>query len=750
MATEKLLVKTKDNRVMAFDITFANAAEKARLKHQCETIANGIDFNAGFSGVVLPAGVMYDTKNSEFLNKEISGYHYRKNRAAFTNNMRHDPPARPNTLFVSHRLSDDEFPEVIKCLGYKIEPIDREYEVKYDTASKTYKTRPDFDKTSASVFSKSHIMKFVRNHYRFPPEDYRLLVDLRRQFECAKQTRPDLKEDDFAATLTDDKQRGLFNFYSEELDRNRQRPITITHELQHIINTVMKDGLALKNNNKRLQTADYYRIAVEDERSAYLSELVKCVNEYLQKGDMNDFSMFNNNNRNIVESLKNLRTPQERKAYAQNWPALVAQKMRDFETDHRDFYDNGMKDERIIYTDKLVKSLTQYYKSDDLNDFSMFSSENQCVVDELRRLNPPSERKRHLENMTNREAMVRRELQRFDRNHPEVSSCGTEFHISDYDADGDNVDEQFNQNVKMYINNAPLAAPRDDDRSEFLKLRSLYYNFKIYNPETHRMEQINLARYITSDMEVSLNLNAQKIIEDADERLRERKAKFDDLRRTEQIDVSLVYPAKELLRNTLDSSKFVTEIESFRISELFSDDTHSPTPPHTPTPTSNEHAEWSDGLKQYWQRVEGYSELAKNSNVYMFKINDATVRYTGKKKVELSSNADYALYDKMLKEPSNRAAPVEFLDTLTDRQKLLLYIACVNNGRRMIGHVPTDLSGISHLRGIPEAELNKFRHRQQNMPSNPQPTPQRQVQAQQRQMSPAVRQEALKRRMQQH
>ena len=136
----------------------------------------------------------------------------------------------------------------------------------------------------------------------------------------------------------------------------------------------------------------------------------------------------------------------------------------------------------------------------------------------------------------------------------------------------------------------------------------------------------------------------------------------------------------------------------------------------------------------------------------MFQINDATVRYTGKKKVELSSNADYALYDKMLKEPSNRAAPVEFLDTLTDRQKLLLYIACVNNGRRMTGHVPTNLSGIAHLSGIPEAELNRFRHRQQSMQSTPQPTPQRQSQPQQRQrqMSPDIRNETLKRRMQVH
>ena len=736
MATEKLLVKTKDNRVMAFDITFANAAEKARLKHQCETIANGIDFNAGFSGVVLPAGVMYDTQNSEFLNKEISGYHYRKNRAAFTNDMRHDPPAQPNTLYLSHRMDDNAFPEVVKNLGFEITPTDKQYTTHYDSTKREFVTTPDFDRTHALVYAASHRMEIVRNHFRFSPQDYSLLENLKQQFNREKHTHPDLTEGDFAGSLTDDKQRALFSFYANEVNQTRHFSTVIHHELKHVYNAMFRDGLSLKNNFKRLQTEDYYRIAVEDERSAYLSELVKNINEYLKKGDMNDFSMFNSNNSEVAEALKNLHTPEERLAYATDWPNLVAQKMHYFETSHRDYYDKGMKDERISYTDKLVKSLTQYLKNDNMDDFSMFSSENQRVVDELRRLNPPSERKTYLTDLNNRADLVNRELQRFDVAHPDVSTCGQPFKLDNYDADGDNFDEQFYQNVKMYVDNAPLAAPEDTDKSEFKKLRSLYYNFEIYNPNTHRIEHKNLAHYITPDLEVSLNYDAQRIINAADERLQRRKDQFNNDCRTGLIDTNLIYPAKALIRSNINNSEYVTQVESLRVAELFNDGTDTPTPSSATTsvstpPTPDDCAQWSDDLQRYWQQVDGYLEVAKNNNEYMFKIREATVRYTGKKQVEVSSNADYNIYDKMLKEPTNRAAPVEFLDTLSKEQKLLLYIACVNNGRRMVGKVPTDLSGIDRLQGVPEAEMNKFRHRQQNASSNS-PTPQRELPQQQR------------------
>ena len=655
MTTEKLIVKTKDDHIRVLDITFSNAAERARLKHQCEVLVGGLNLSEGFR---LPAGVASDEANTTFLNEEISGYHYRKDRARFSNGLRSDPPARPNTLYISHQMSDDDFPEMIKNLGFEINPKDREYTVHYNPAKNEFETTPEFLRTNASVNASERRMDIVRNSFRFSPDDYQLLEDLKQQFARAKQTHRHLNEADFAASLTDSKESALFYFYANEVYRNRYRPTTIGHELKHIANAVFFDGLALKKDSKRLQTEDYYRIAVEDERSAYLSELVNNINTYLQNGDYNDFSMFSSNNQEHVTALKRLRTPEERKAYAQNWPELIATKMKYFEREHRKFYDSSQL--------------------------------------------------------------------------PTI----------------------FNE----YINEAPLAAPEDADRSEFKKLRSLYYNYQIYNPETHRMEHVNLSRYITPDLEVLINDDKRnRIINPVKAQMTSRLQHFDEQRQNGSIDAGLVEPAKRMLRENLRSSGFVTEIENFRIASLYGPEENAPepsTPTPTPTPpTPDDRAQWSDDLQRYWRQVDGYSEVAKNNNEYKFKINDATVRYTNKKQVEVSSNADYALYDKLLKEPSNRAAPVEFLDTLSKEQKLLLYIACVNNGRRMSGNVPTDLSGIDRLRGIPEAEMTRFRSLQasrgSDIPSeNHQPASQRQPTPQQRQMSPALRQAAMSRRLQ--
>ena len=57
---------------------------------------------------------------------------------------------------------------------------------------------------------------------------------------------------------------------------------------------------------------------------------------------------------------------------------------------------------------------------------------------------------------------------------------------------------------------------------------------------------------------------------------------------------------------------------------------------------------------------------------------------------------------------------IEFASTLSKEQALMLYVACVNYGRKMSGCVPKDLSGINKLKGVPSAELNKFNHRTGN------------------------------------
>ncbi len=637
MTVEALVARTRDNCVLAFTINFANNAEKARLKLECETLAKNIDYRSGYR-INFGAGISYDGVNTDFLNKEIYGYHYRKDRARFENGTLNEPPAQPDTLSLSYRIEDSFFPEVFKNLGFKVKPIDKTYETRYNPATGQYEA-VNFVKTTAAVNSGSRELSIVRNHFHFSPEDFRRLKQLQAQYEQAKRINPHLTENEFAFNhLTDRKDSALFDFYAQKAENVRNLSTTLAHEMKHIKNAVFDDGLSLKCGSKRLSVENYYRAAVEDERSAYLEELVHNINTYLRRGDYDDFSMFYVNNYTFVQDLKRLRTPAERLAYVQNWPALVAKKMQDFEANHRASYDYG----------------------------------------------------------------------------PENATLTAD----DIDADGDSKLRQFLQNTKNYVDRAPLCAPEDTDGAEFKKLRSLFYNYQIYNPQTHRMESVDLSRYLTPDMEVAIDQKIQdEIITPQKNRLNARLQNFETQRAGGTINPALVEPAKALMRGGVENSAFVNVIDNFRISSLYEPE-NGPTPPPPPTPNPNpipdDRADWSNDLQQYWSGIEGYSEVAKNNEEYKFKVKDATVRYTSQKDVQISKNADFDLYVKMLKEPNNRNAPVEFLDTLGKEQALLLYIACINTGRQPIGAVPTDFSQINRL-GIPAEELNKFQHRQQQI-----------------------------------
>ena len=654
MTTEKLLVKTKDNCVVAFDITYQNAAERTRLALECENICKDIIYRGRRNDFTYSSTIDLDERNTEFLNREISGYHCRKDRARFRNGMRNEPPAdAPNTLYLPHRMEDDEFPEMIKNIGYEITATDKEYAVHYNSATGQFEAL-DFKTRMASVNSEARQLEIVRNHFRFSAQDYARLQELKTQYENHRRSNRYMTESEYAENhLSDRRDRALFWFYGQEVERVKHKDSIIVHELKHVKNSVLADGLSLKNENKRLSTENYYRLAVEDERSAYLGQLVHDINKYLQKGDMNDFSMFDDENQEIVNNIKALNSDVARRAYATNWPQLLAEKIRDFETRHRSYYDNGQED--IIPT------------------------------------------------------------------------------ADDFDNDGDNKLRQFLIDTKYWVKKAPLNAPEDTDGSEFRKYRALYYNYQIYNPQTHRMEFVNLAQYITPGLEVAISPEIQReIIEPQKARLQQRLSQFESDKAHGLIDVNLIDAAKRLMRDSISNREFVTDVDNIRISTLYeSDNTNTPstqpaepTQPETETPPSrpsvpDDRADWSDGLKNYWSRVEGYSEVAKNNEEYKFKINDATVRYTSNKQVEVSRNADFDLYMKLLKEPSSRSAPVEFLDTLSQNQKLMLYIACVNSGRRMKGAVPTDLSGIEHLEGIPAEEMNRFRHRMETRSEQP-------------------------------
>lgn len=57
----------------------------------------------------------------------------------------------------------------------------------------------------------------------------------------------------------------------------------------------------------------------------------------------------------------------------------------------------------------------------------------------------------------------------------------------------------------------------------------------------------------------------------------------------------------------------------------------------------------------------------------------------------VSQDAEYKVFDTMMKEPDNKGRPIEFPDNASKEVTTRLYAACVLNGNPMQGAVPTEL-----------------------------------------------------------
>lgn len=621
MAIEKLLVATADNHIVALDVEYQHEAEKERKKLQyqrfCESL-NFTDFFNRYNSYLSSVSVssfekelfsQLDADNTNFLEVEIAHPNLDKQINNYKNDLNtNNYPAyianQPNVLHFDNSIPDTEIPPLIKNLGFNIEAQDNVYDVVFDAAKNEYKVK-DFNLRRATVYNKERKINFVRNHFRFPPQEFKTITKLIDSWNKAHQKWPFLNIYHFLPKITDAKARSLFKIYADEYSIVSHRVLSLKHELTHIKNEALLAGAGLKKSAKRLSVEDYYRLQVEDERSAYLSQVVNAANMYVQKGDPNDTSMFDGESRKLVKTLRTL--PEDKR----------------FE---------------------LVRKP---------------------------------------------EVLLETAFNAFEQNHRK-----------NYDA------KQFKKNMNLEMQKVPLSAPLDNDRSEYFLYRSLLYRFRLYNPQTKAFEETNFTPYITSAQEVCINDdNRKNIIEPCEQKLTRRLAEYNRDVSRGKINADLVPLAKSIMLDNLHKPQFINKINGMDIS-LLAEERTSPTE-NTNNSTNSQPAEWSKNLKQYWSKFDGYNELSNNQNEYSFALNNSKVRYTDKDKVELSRDADYDVYVKLLKEPSNKNKPVIFKDTLTKEQALKLYVACVNNNRQMKGTLPKDFSQLRKLKGVPAEDLKK-------------------------------------------
>ena len=621
MSKETMLLATADNHVIAVELEYNNNAEKSRkmrlYERYCENL-NYHDFyqmfnnfarsNSYGSALEREFFLQVDSPNTDFLNREITGYDFVKapqlyKNNVITNNYPSNIAAKANTVHFDNHVDDADIPQLIKNLGYKIEPEDNVYDVRYDAAKQQYEA-VGLKRRRASVNVSKKRVKLIRNHFTFPPAEYAVLQRLLSDWNSRRRTNPDLTIGKFCKTISDAKERSLFTIYAMEQTNVNHRILLLRHELTHVKNSALQAGFGLKKGAKRLSVEDYYRLQVEDERSAYLSQIVNAANMYLKNGNPQDFTMFDGEAGALVKALK--RMPESsRFSYVSNPENLMDAAFNSFAKTHRNEYDSV----------------------------------------------------------------------------------------------------QFINNMKLEMQRIPMSAEADANREEFFKRRSLYYRYQLYNPQTGSYEHKNFTPLINDSREVYLSQdNITNIIEPCRQIVTRRLAEFNRDKSRGEINPALVEEAKALMRDNLHRSRLINNINGIEVSDL-ADDNQQPVPQPAPQPRNP--AAWSRGLEAYWSKFDGYKEIANTEKEYSFSIKEGTIKYTEQSKVQVSKDAQYEAYVKLLQEPSNKTKPVIFKDSLTEEQALKLYVACVNSNRIMKGAVPRDLKKLSSLRDIPAADLQR-------------------------------------------
>lgn len=349
-----------------------------------------------------------------------------------------------------------------------------------------------------------------------------------------------------------------------------------------------------------------------------------------------------------------------------------------------------VENERSAYLAETVECINRYLKGGNLDDYSAFDNFSEDLADDLKTMTN-AQKVAYLTDMNKVVAYALKQFQ--DKKH------------NFYD------ENQFADGTKISMCSQPFDLPEDVSGEQFRLMRSAYYSIAVYNPATGRTETRNLSRYISPEDEVQITAdNMAKIIEPAKSAYNTRKQEFITDSSAAGVDASLLDEARAAMRRSMRTPHVISEAQTINVADLV--EGKPLTDEHTPAPSPripDDKSDWSDDLQKYWSHFEGYKEKAKNNVEYSFSIKNQAVKYTSPDKVNMGKTCHYEMYKRLVEEPSNAKKTVRFENTLSEEQALMLYVACVNSGRKMRGNIPTDLSKIETLITIPQAERDKFK-----------------------------------------
>jgi len=226
---------------------------------------------------------------TELLNEEFPPQSFPFRFAEFKNDLSQLPPS-PNidgytVLSEYDTILDDDFDKMSQRLGYTIEKDVRNIYVEFDE----YGSIRHFDEnkqeidyfnddylgTCAFVITQKYYMRINMPRYILKNEDYEIYLN--RQQHGAT--------DGQEITINSIRDGVVHDFIDNQLNNQKSKRLDITHEMKHQRNRFFRERLQLKSDAKQLSCEDIYKINVEDERSATLSEVIFAINNYFKTGN---------------------------------------------------------------------------------------------------------------------------------------------------------------------------------------------------------------------------------------------------------------------------------------------------------------------------------------------------------------------------------------------------------------------------------------------------------------------------------
>lgn len=348
---ENMMFRTKDNHIVVMN-NVRDAAHRSRLK----SLIGWQNYLDVLKSADPNISRDLDRKNTKFIDKYVHRFDYKRRKDEFDNvfedvirNDNLQKGLEPCLDGIDYEIETKDIPQDVQALGFSVTPIDRQYAVdddgnivgpidasgnsmvgKKDIAGNVLST--GFNNTRAQARTEAREVFVIRNHFKMSDENKAIMDDLITRFKGQPESAVNFER------MLSGKEKNLFFIYRQELENTRLQKLILHHEFKHIKNAMFFNTVYLNRANYRLSGSDTYRIAVEDERSAFLSLTVNSVNEYLKNGDWNNFDGFHPNDNELVATLKSI-PADERKAYLMNPKNYIDASLEFFKAQKQAKYD---------------------------------------------------------------------------------------------------------------------------------------------------------------------------------------------------------------------------------------------------------------------------------------------------------------------------------------------------------------------------------------------------------------------------